>query len=88
VAAMTASQSASETSKPGAAEHRDRTDILTARQIECLSWVQEGKTAWEIGQIMGISARTVESYLAIAYGKLRVRTRVQAVIRARALGLL
>ncbi|MGH6966681.1 MAG: helix-turn-helix domain-containing protein [Phenylobacterium sp.] len=66
----------------------DLVETLTARQIECLSWVQEGKTAWEIGRIMGISARTVESYLAIAYGKLHVRTRVQAVVRARNLGLI
>lgn len=63
-------------------------DILTARQIECLAWAQEGKTSWEIGQIMGISRRTVESYLAIAFDKLEVRTRVQAVVRARTLGLI
>lgn len=61
---------------------------LTARQLECLRWVREGKTAWETGQIMGIGQRTVESYLAIAFAKLKVRTRVQAVLRAQDLGLL
>ncbi|OHB26238.1 MAG: hypothetical protein A2790_19915 [Phenylobacterium sp. RIFCSPHIGHO2_01_FULL_69_31] len=61
---------------------------LTSRQIDCLRWVQEGKTAWEIGQILGISGRTVESYLAIAFERLEVNTRVQAVLKARALGLL
>lgn len=85
---MASSQSTSVTSNDGSSGGEDLTDALTPRQIECLTWVQEGKTAWETGQIMGISQRTVESYLAIAYGKLRVRTRVQAVIRARALGLL
>ena len=80
--------SASNTSRSAASNRRDLSDTLTARQIECLRWVQEGKTAWEIGQIMGITQRTVESYLAIAYQRLRVRTRVQAVIRAQALGLL
>jgi DNA-binding CsgD family transcriptional regulator len=85
---MASSQSASDTSRTSAGRARDLGDTLTARQIECLRWAQEGKTAGEIGRIMGISPRTVESYLAIAYGKLRVRTRVQAVIRARALGLL
>ena len=63
-------------------------ETLTARQLECLRWVQEGKTAWEIGQILGISARTVEGYLAKAYATLGVRTRVQAVLRARQLGLI
>lgn len=61
---------------------------LTARQLECLRWVREGKTAWETGQIMRIGQRTVESYLAIAFVKLKVRTRVQAVLRAQDLGLL
>lgn len=62
--------------------------LLTARQVECLRWAQEGKTAWEIGRIMGISKRTVESYLAIVFERLDVHTRVQAVLRARELGLI
>ena len=85
---MASSQSASETSGRTDLAANDTTDRLTARQLECLRWVQEGKTAWEIGRIMGISHRTVESYLAIAFSKLQVRTRVQAVVRARNLGLI
>lgn len=85
---MAPSDVAPQSSAPKARGSAAPADTLTARQIECLSWVQEGKTAWEIGQIIGISQRTVESYLALAYERLRVRTRVQAVIRARALGLL
>lgn len=85
---MATSSSASSTSAPQGRPSRDLADTLTARQIECLSWVQEGKTSWEIGQIMGISHRTVEYYLAIVFEKLDVRTRVQAVVRARNLGLL
>jgi DNA-binding CsgD family transcriptional regulator len=65
----------------------DEIEPLTPRQLECLRWVREGKTAWETGQIMGIGQRTVESYLAIAFSKLKVRTRVQAVLRAQELGL-
>lgn len=61
---------------------------LSARAIECLSWVQEGKSAGDIGQILGISGRTVEGHLARACEQLGVRTRIQAVIRARELGLL
>jgi DNA-binding CsgD family transcriptional regulator len=61
---------------------------LTARQIDCLRWAQHGKTSWEIGQILGISSRTVESYLAIAFERLEVNTRLQAVLKARDLGLI
>ena len=85
---MASPQSASAASSPASTPHEDPVEALTVRQIECLSWAQEGKTSWEIGQIMGISQRTVESYLAIVFDKLKVRTRVQAVVRARTLGLI
>jgi DNA-binding CsgD family transcriptional regulator len=61
---------------------------LTARQLECLAWAQQGKSAGDIGQIIGISGRTVEGHLARACELLGVRTRIQAVVRARDLGLL
>jgi DNA-binding CsgD family transcriptional regulator len=61
---------------------------LSHRQLECLAWAQEGKSAGDIGQILGISGRTVEGHLAKACEALGVRTRVQAVVRARELGLL
>jgi DNA-binding CsgD family transcriptional regulator len=61
---------------------------LRQRQVECLYWAQEGKSAGDIGQILGISGRTVEAHIARACEALGVRTRVQAVIRARDLGWL
>jgi DNA-binding CsgD family transcriptional regulator len=61
---------------------------LTARQLQCLRWAEEGKSARDIGTILGISARTVEEHIAIACAALGVRTRVQAVVFARRLGLL
>ena len=61
---------------------------LSERQLECLAWAQEGKSAGDIGQILGLSGRTVEGHLAKACAALGVRTRVQAVVRARSLGLL
>jgi DNA-binding CsgD family transcriptional regulator len=61
---------------------------LSARQIECLYWVQEGKSAGDIGQILGLSGRTIEYHLAKACDALGVRTRVQAVVRARDSGWL
>lgn len=61
---------------------------LTNRQLECLYWVQEGKSASDIGGILGISGRTVEGHLIKACAHFQVRTRFQAVLRARDLGLL
>ncbi|WP_410213577.1 helix-turn-helix transcriptional regulator [Phenylobacterium sp.] len=61
---------------------------LSPRQIECLFWVQQGKSSRDIGTILGISHRMVERHVFRACRKLGVRTRIQAVIRARALGLI
>ena len=62
--------------------------ILSVRQLECLCWAQEGKSATDIGQLVGISGRTVERHLFNACRAMGVRTRVQAVIKARDLHLL
>lgn len=56
---------------------------LSPRQLECLHWVQAGKSAADIGGIIGISARTVEGHLARACKVLGVRTRIQAMLVAR-----
>ena len=62
--------------------------LITPRQLECLAWVQEGKSATDIGGILGLSGRTVEGHLIKLCGHLGVKTRVQAVVRARELGLI
>jgi len=61
---------------------------ITDRQLQCLAWVQEGKSATDIGVILGLSGRTVEKHLIKLCGHLGVKTRVQAVVRARELGLI
>ena len=61
---------------------------ITERQLQCLAWVQEGKSATDIGMILGLSGRTVEKHLIKLCGHLGVKTRVQAVVRARELGLI
>lgn len=61
---------------------------LRKRQIECLYWAQRGKSAADIGAILGISARTVEEHIANACAILGVRTRIQAVARCVILGIL
>ncbi len=61
---------------------------ITERQLEILSWVQEGKSARDIGDILGISPRTVEHQLEKVCESLEVRTRFQAVLKMRDLGVL
>ncbi|MBC6981373.1 LuxR family transcriptional regulator [Caulobacter sp. 17J80-11] len=63
------------------------TTKLSARQIECIKWARDGKSSAEIGDVLGISARTVDQHLAEACARLSVKTRVQAVIEAFLLGL-
>lgn len=52
---------------------------LSLREAECLLWVSRGKSSSDIGAILGISPRTVDSYLEKVCAKLRVRTRIEAV---------
>ena len=54
---------------------------LSPREFECLKWAARGKSAWEIGQILGISRHTVATHLQNSKSKLGVRTIVQAVAR-------
>ena len=57
---------------------------LNDREIETLTWAARGKTFAEIGEILGLSKRTVEFHLDNARRKLGVPTRTQALIKAAA----
>lgn len=59
--------------------NRDVPPTLSGREAECLLWVSRGKSSADVGQIVGLSPRTVDSYLEKACAKLRVRTRIEAV---------
>lgn len=61
---------------------------LTPRERECLRWSAEGKTAWEIGQILSIAERTVVFHLNNVIQKLGVANKMQAIVRAVVLNLL
>jgi DNA-binding CsgD family transcriptional regulator len=61
---------------------------LTPRERDCLLWTLEGKTAWETGQILSLSERTVAGHLGIAMRKLGCVSKAQAVAKALRLGLL
>jgi DNA-binding response OmpR family regulator len=55
---------------------------LNDREVETLTWAARGKTSAEIGQILGLSKRTVDFHVDNARIKLGVATRIQAAIKA------
>jgi DNA-binding CsgD family transcriptional regulator len=52
---------------------------LTSRECEVLTWIAAGKSAWEIGEILNISKRTVDDHAQTVFRKLGAANRVQAV---------
>jgi DNA-binding CsgD family transcriptional regulator len=61
---------------------------LTPRELEALRWTMEGKTAWEVGMILGISERTAVLHVNNAMHKLGCANKHQAVLKALRLGLI
>jgi len=61
---------------------------LTARELESLRWTMEGKTAWELGSILGISEHTAARHVNNATQKLGCVNKLQAVLKAIRLGLI
>jgi DNA-binding CsgD family transcriptional regulator len=55
---------------------------LTRREIEMLNWTKEGKSSWEISQILNCSKRTVDFHLENIKQKLNASTRTHAVVVA------
>ncbi len=66
----------------------DVVENLTLREQEVLHRIVEGKSNREIAQELFISITTVKWYNKQIYDKLRVRSRVQAIVRARELRLI
>jgi DNA-binding CsgD family transcriptional regulator len=61
---------------------------LSARETEILEWVREGKSNYEVGRILGISALTVKNHLQRIYQALGVSNRTHALSRSLSLRLL
>lgn len=62
-------------------DRRDQEVVpLTFQERECLRWCKEGKTNWEIGEILSISEKTVEFHLSNGMRKLGANNRITAVI--------
>jgi LuxR family quorum sensing-dependent transcriptional regulator len=55
---------------------------LTSREREVLAWSAQGKSAWEIGEILSVAKRTVDEHAQTAMRKLGATNRTQAVALA------
>ncbi|MCU0774004.1 MAG: LuxR C-terminal-related transcriptional regulator, partial [Ideonella sp.] len=67
---------------------REPVPRLTERELEVLRWTMDGKSAWAVGEILGISEHTVNFHLRNVFGKLGASSKHQAVLKALALGLI
>ena len=54
---------------------------LTAREAEVLLWVSRGKTNRDIGDILGLSPRTVNKHLEQVFAKIGVENRATAAVQ-------
>lgn len=61
---------------------------LTKRELDVLGWTAQGKTAWEVSVILGMSEKTVNFHLGNAMRKLEVTSKHQAVLKCVAAGIL
>lgn len=62
--------------------------LITHTEREILRWVCEKKTSWEIGRIMRISENTINWHVANVLRKLDCRSRLEAALLSKSLGLL
>lgn len=58
---------------------RAKSHTLTSRELEVLTWVARGKSAWEIGEILDIAKRTVDEHAQTAVRKIGAVNRTHAV---------
>lgn len=63
-------------------------DTITARQLEVLSLLADGHSNKMIERQMNIAPRTVRAHLTEIFHLLEVESRVQAILKARQLGLI
>lgn len=65
-----------------------RQNTLSPREIECLQWAANGKTAEDIACILGRSVETIRVHLKRACTKLAAANRAHAIAKASYLGLI
>ncbi|MDX1754929.1 MAG: LuxR C-terminal-related transcriptional regulator [Marinobacter sp.] len=66
----------------------DLIEPLSQRELEVLNWIHEGLANKEIAARMTVATTTVKAHIRNLYGKLAVRSRTEALAKARQIGLL
>lgn len=61
---------------------------LSLREKQCISWVAQGKSSWEIGKILKISDNTVNFHIKNVMRKLDVTSRFVAATKAINIGVI
>lgn len=61
---------------------------FTKRELECIKWATQGKTSWEISQILSIADRTVNFHIANCIKKTKSNNRQQAIAKFYSMGIL
>jgi DNA-binding NarL/FixJ family response regulator len=72
----------------GAVRMPERTDPLTARELEVLRWLAQGLSNKEIARRLHLTEETVKFHVRHILAKLDVQSRTQAVLAAMRLGLI
>jgi DNA-binding CsgD family transcriptional regulator len=62
--------------------------VLSDKERECLQWISQGKSSWEIGVLMKVSEHTVNFYIKCVFRKLGTNSRIAAVVIAIRCGLI
>jgi len=69
-------------------KENDNNLFLTKRELECLTWIAEGKTSGEVSSILKITESTVIFHIKNIIDKLEVSNRTQAISKAILIGLI
>jgi DNA-binding CsgD family transcriptional regulator len=69
-------------------EPQNAVPSLTSKELECLKWCKQGKTNWEIGEIILTSEKTVQFHLSNVTRKLGASNRMTAVVAGLQAGLI
>jgi LuxR family maltose regulon positive regulatory protein len=75
-------------SKKQLTAHTDLAETISPRELEVLELMAKGLSNVEIARRLYLTVNTLKAHTNSIYGKLDVHSRMQAVIRARELGLL
>jgi len=68
-------------------ENESALAALSAREVEILNLIAQGRSNKEIARVLSIAPETIKSHLKHIFTKLKVERRAQAVSRAQGLGL-